>query len=350
MAWRTGVLSDSFAEHDTLAELLERGSAYWQVQTACEVTVRGRRFPVWTAALGSADPQAPAIGFFGGIHGLERIGTQLLLHYMRALLSRLAWDDLLAQQLQSVRLVFMPIVNPGGMWAATRANPNGVDLMRNAPHDAEDRVPFLAGGQRLGPWLPWYCGRRGAPMEAESSALLRVVREQLASRPFSLALDCHSGYGFDDSIWFPYAKSRRLMPHLAEMYALKRMLEDAHPHHGYSFEPQSRQYLLHGDLWDHAYEAAPAGHVFLPMTLELGSWLWIRKNPRQLFSREGIFNPVKEHRTRRVLRRHASLLDFLTRAAYSAPRWLPHDARRARLADYAAQIWGPRKDAAVPAG
>src|SRR5438128_1812516 len=83
------------------------------------------------------------------------------------------------------------------------------DLMRNAPQKAEGQVPFMAGGQTLSPLLPWYCGRPGAPMEIESAALLQVVREQLACRPFSLALDCHSGYGFDDSIWFPYAKTRR---------------------------------------------------------------------------------------------------------------------------------------------
>ncbi|TGS58389.1 M14 family zinc carboxypeptidase, partial [Mesorhizobium sp. M1C.F.Ca.ET.176.01.1.1] len=101
-----------------------------------------------------AYPQAPAIGFFAGIHGLERSGSQLVLDYMRALLARLEWDELLVRQLQSIRLVFMPIVNPGGMWAATRANPNGVDLMRNAPQNADERVPLLAGGQRVGAWLP----------------------------------------------------------------------------------------------------------------------------------------------------------------------------------------------------
>ena len=166
---------------------------------------------------------------------------------------------------------------------------------------------------------------------------------QLAGRPFSLALDCHSGYGFDDSLWFPYAKTRRLMAHLPEMFALKTMLEQSMPHHGYSFEPQSNQYLLHGDLWDHAYDHGPASHVFLPMTLELGSWLWIRKNPRQLFSRNGIFNPIKAHRTKRVLRRHADLLDFLTRAAFAAPRWLPQAERRAQLQQLATAHWRPRR-------
>ncbi len=333
----------TFDEHEELKTILRAGAAHFDVHSVGEVQTAGPSFPLYTASIGSRDQQASAVGFFGGIHGLERIGSQLILNYMRALLFRLEWDSLLHQQLQKVRLVFMPIVNPGGMWAHKRANPRGVDLMRNAPQKAESRVPFLAGGQTWSPLLPWYCGRPGAAMEAESAALLQVVREQLACRPFSLALDCHSGYGFDDSLWFPYAKTRRPMAHLPEMFALKTMLEQSHPQHDYSFEPQSNQYLLHGDLWDHAYDHAPAGHVFLPMTLELGSWLWIRKNPRQIFSRHGIFNPVKAHRIKRVLRRHADLLDFLTRAAFAAPRWLPSAERRAQLLQLATAHWRPRR-------
>ncbi len=334
----------TFDEHEELKAILLAGAQHFDVSDHGSAGIGAASFPLYTAAIGSRDPAAPAIGFFGGIHGLERIGTQLILHYMRALLFRLEWDDLLHRQLEKIRLIFMPIVNPGGMFAHKRANPNGVDLMRNAPQRAESRVPFLAGGQTFTPLLPWYCGKPGEAMQSESAALLKVVAGELASRPFSLALDCHSGYGFDDSIWFPYAKTRRLMPHLAEMFALKTMLEQSMPHHAYSFEPQSNQYLLHGDLWDHAYEQAPSGHVFLPMTLELGSWLWIRKNPRQLFSRHGIFNPMKAHRVKRVLRRHADLLDFLTRAAYAAPRWLPLAERRAQLTRLAVAHWRPKTE------
>ena len=79
------------------------------------------------------------------------------------------------------------------------------------------------------------------------------------------------------------------------------------------------------------------------MTLELGSWLWIRKNPRQLLSRHGIFNPIKAHRIKRVLRRHADLLDFLTRAAYAAPSWLPAAERRVQLQQLATAFWRPRR-------
>ena len=330
---------ESFAEFDDLGVILEEGASRFDVRTVCEVHTNTRTFPVVTASIGSADPLAPAIGFFGGVHGLERIGTQLILDYMRALLRRLEWDELLNEQLRSVRLVFMPIVNPGGMHANTRSNPNGVDLMRNAPHSAEGRVPFLAGGQRIGRWLPWYRGTPEAAMELESRALLDVVKRELMARPLSFALDCHSGYGWDDSIWFPYARTVRQMAHLPEMFQLKTMFEEAYPHHGYAFEPQSHQYLSHGDLWDCAYDQARAPNIFLPMTLELGSWRWIKKNPRQLFSRAGMFNPVKAHRVERVLRRHASFFDFLTRAAFASNRWMPEGDARAPILERAMEHW-----------
>ncbi|WP_423194233.1 M14 family zinc carboxypeptidase [Cupriavidus sp. H18C2] len=341
----TGQAPHGFPEYDQLLTLLELGEPWFDTRSACQVSVADRTLDVHVASLGTRAPDAPAIGIFGGIHGLERIGTQLVLDYLRSLLCRLSWDELLHRQLETVRLVFMPIVNPGGMYLATRANPNGVDLMRNAPQNADAPVPFLAGGQRIGKWLPWYRGRAGSPMEAESQALLRVVEQELLPRPLSFAVDCHSGYGWRDSIWFPYARTHAPMPHLPEMYLLKTMFEQAHPHHGYAFEPQSHQYLLHGDLWDFAYDRTPPANLFLPMTLELGSWLWIKKNPRQLFSRAGIFNPIKAHRTARVLRRHVSLFDFLGRVAVAPERWLPHGQHRQLLLDQARAHWQNGKTA-----
>ncbi len=60
----------------------------------------------------------------------------------------------------------------------------------------------------------------------------------------------------------------------------------------------------------------------------MGSWIWVKKNSRQLFSRHGIFNPLVQHREHRVLRGHIAWFEFLTRAAASCARWLPRDARR----------------------
>jgi hypothetical protein len=301
----------------------------------------GADLPVYSIAMGNPSLEVPAIGFFGGVHGLERIGAEVVIAYLHNLVMRLQWDTTLHQQLQSVRLVFMPIVNPGGMLMGTRANPQGVDLMRNAPVDADDTVPFLVGGQRISAGLPWYRGTSGVPMEAENRALCEVVCSELLSRQFSMALDCHSGFGTRDRIWFPYAHTRKPIAHLAEMQALRDVFLQTHSHHAYIFEPQSLQYLAHGDIWDHLYLRACADpkRIFLPLTLEMGSWLWIKKNPRQVFSLKGIFNPLIEHRQHRVLRRHLSLLDFLSRAACSHARWTPPAEGRAKLHADALKNW-----------
>jgi hypothetical protein len=322
-----------------LERIIEEGAPHLDVSVVCEVGEEARRFPVYSVCLGNPDPEIPAVGFFGGVHGLERIGAEVVLVYLRSLVARLRWDSQLHRELESVRLVFMPIVNPGGMWRGTRANPNGVDLMRNAPVDSSERVPFLIGGQRLSAGLPWYRGQAGAPMEAESQAVCRVVEAELLTRDFSLALDCHSGFGSRDRLWFPYAHSAIPIEHLPEIHALKDIFDQTNMHHSYVFEPQSRQYLTHGDLWDHLYRQATAGRVFLPLTLEMGSWLWVKKNPRQLFSRLGIFNPLIGHRQQRVLRRHLSWFDFLGRAASGHRRWLPTGTAREAHREQALALW-----------
>jgi hypothetical protein len=255
---------------------------------------------------------------------------------------RLQWDTMLHRQLERMRLVFMPLVNPAGMWAGTRANPRGVDLMRNAPVDATERVPPWIGGQRASAGLPWYRGRAGEAMEQESQALCEVVAQELLARPFSMAIDCHSGFGARDRLWFPFAHTRTPIAHLAEMHALHQIYLQAHSQHPYTVEPQSAQYLAHGDLWDYLYLQScrdVRAHTFLPLTLEMGSWLWIKKNPRQLFSRNGLFNPMIDHRHQRVLRRHLSLLDFLSRAACSHRHWVPLPEQRALYRSQALAAW-----------
>lgn len=110
-------------------------------------------------------------------------------------------------------------------------------------------------------------------METENLAVCEVVSTELLSRQFSLSVDCHSGFGSSDRLWFPYAHTRTPIAHLAEMHALKSIFVQSHRHHRYIIEPQSLQYLAHGDLWDHLYRqaSAQAGRIFLPLTLEMGS-------------------------------------------------------------------------------
>ncbi len=324
-----------------LQRLARLAGVHAELRSLAEAVVGDRRFPVQACVLGSASPDAPAVGFFGGVHGLERIGAEVVMAYLRSLVMRLRWDDTLHRQLESLRVVFMPLVNPGGMWRGTRANPNGVDLMRNAAVDACEPVPYLVCGQRISASLPWYRGPRDAPMECESAALCRIVEAEMLGRPFSIAVDCHSGFGLNDRIWFPYAHTKRPIEHLPELHALCELLDDTLVHHRYLIEPQSRQYLAHGDLWDQLYlRACEQGKtVFLPLTLEMGSWLWVKKNPRQVFSRHGIFNPVIAHRQQRVLRTHIGWLDFVMRAAGSHRRWLPAGAQRIEHRERALARW-----------
>lgn len=336
--------SPALPELTALKRLIDGAPPALEVRLACEVESAGERLPVHVLALGNPDPRVPAVGFFGGVHGLERIGTQVLLSFLDSLLARLTWDDTLHRQLENVRLVFMPLVNPGGMRQGTRCNPRGVDLMRNAPVEAASHAPFMLGGQRFSARLPWYRGVANGAMEAESEALCRVVREELLSREFAVALDCHSGFGLRDRIWFPYAHTPVPIRHLPEIHALKALFDQTYPNHDYLFEPQSRQYLTHGDLWDHLYQnALGLGRgVFLPLTLEMGSWRWVKKSPMQLFSRMGIFNPLPQHRLQRVLRSHLVWLEFLSRVGCAWQDWLPAGLERSRHQEAALTHWYSR--------
>lgn len=327
-----------------LDELVDLAAGRIERHVLCSVVVQGHDLPVHALTLGSADPEAPAVAFVGGVHGLERIGAQVVIAYLRSLVARLRWDDGLLRQLESLRMLFVPLVNPGGLALGTRANPNGVDLMRNAPIDARGRVPSLIGGHRLSATLPWFRGEAGAAMQIESAALCRAIQDELLHRPFAISIDCHSGFGLRDRLWFPFAHSAEPFPHLPEVHALWQTMDESLLHHRYIVEPQSRQYLAHGDLWDHLYLECGTRATFLPLTLEMGSWLWVRKNPRQLLSRGGLFNPTIAHRQQRVLRQHLGLLDFIARAAASHARWMPMGLQRDRHRRHAMARWYAAED------
>ena len=257
----------------------------------------------------------------GGVHGLERIGSELALDFMKTLANRAKWDKSLSELLIKTSIHIIPAANPAGLALGTRSNGFGVDLMRNAPQSAKKGAPWLAGGHRLSQKLPWYRGKKNEPMQEESQALINFSVTLAKKSEALILVDCHSGYGFGDGLWFPYAKSSEASPIAGAMQGLSEALSEELPHHGYRFEPQWKQYRAHGDLWDHALDLATEQGVnpgaFCPITLEMGSWSWIKKSPRQLFSAEGFFNPLPAHRRTRTLRRHASLLDFLLRAVYA---------------------------------
>lgn len=333
-------------ELDELERLGRDPGARARVEVLCRVQAGGRSLPVTAIDLGPhLPPDSPVVVYVGGVHGLESIGSKILLAHLSSLRELVAWDAVTAELLERVRVVFVPIVNPSGVLLGRRSNARGVDLMRNAPVDAEDAGPrhLLFRGHRLSRALPWYRGRLGDPVEPELGALLDLVRRIVFPARFAISLDVHSGFFGQDRIWFPYARSRRLFPSVPEALALKDVLDQTYPNHRYRVEPQATEYTTHGDLWDHAYDErrrAGAAGQYLPLTLELSSASWLWKHPRQLLSPRGIFHPVERHRVVRLLRRHAHLLELLLRLAASHERWLPTNrAHRAELEGRAASLW-----------
>ena len=128
-----------------------------------------------------------------------------------------------------------------------------------------------------------------------------------------------------------------------EAYALRDLMNKSYPHHFYSIEPQSVQYTTHGDVWDYLYDRHYAqrkgSEFFLPLTLEMGSWKWVRKNPKQIFDLLGIYNPILPHRRARVLRDHKTFMDFLHRAVLSEDWVKIEKERRDILRFEALNLW-----------
>ncbi len=318
------ISDDDFPLLAQLRAIICQLEAYAQVEVVESIHFQGKSFPIHCLSLGSSRPDVPVIAYFGGVHGLEKIGSEVLLAYLQTIAHLLSWDEEFKFRLEKMRLVFMPIVNPVGVFRGTRSNGNGVDLMRNAPIDGIGNIK-LYSGHRISPRLPWYRGDQTC-MEREAQALCKVVRNQLAQSPLVIAMDLHSGFGVHDRLWFPYASSKTPFPSLAEAFALKHLFDRCYPHHVYTIEPMSEEYVISGDLWDYLYDEhlrqAPSGAVFMPLTLEMGSWLWLRKSPMHLFLRHGLFHPVLPHRQQRILRRHLILFDFLCRAALNPQIWV----------------------------
>ena len=325
-----------------LERLLRKNSHKLQVEVESELNDKNFLYPLYSITLGQASSTPkPTLFITGGIHGVERIGTQVVLAWLESLLNRLDWDPCLAAKLAEIQLVLMPMVNPVGMRFQTRCNGQGIDLNRNAPIEAEDKTPFLAGGHRFSRHLPWYRGKSGAPMEQENLALEKLIQRQVFNQPFSLSVDLHSGFGLNDRLWFPFAFRKKAIGNIDQYMALKMLWEQTFPHHNYIFEPQSVHYISHGDLWDYFYiESKKRGmEHFLSLTLEMGSWAWVKKRPQQLLSFASLFHPQIAHRYSRVLRRHIVLLDFMLAAVHNYQQWLPNPQQQRVLKHSADLLW-----------
>ncbi|MFN7904632.1 MAG: DUF2817 domain-containing protein [Pseudobdellovibrionaceae bacterium] len=317
-------MSVTLPEIEQIEKRLEELKGIARVSVLAESKQDQLSFPIYKISFGTDDPKAPVLGLIGGIHGLERIGSQVCVALFQTFTQLVLWDSTMRKNLENFRIFFIPTVNPIGIHKLRRANPRGVDLMRNAPVEAPEKPAFLLGGHRFSSKLPWYRGEN-EKMELESQALVDAVRAETFQSSRVVTVDFHSGFGVVDRLWFPYAKTTVPFPDLPFMHSFKDLLDRTYPHHFYLLEPQSKSYTTHGDLWDYLYDeyrkVSEVDRIYLPLTLEMGSWMWVKKNPFQIFSSHGPFNPIKHHRFKRVLRRHNTLFEFLIRSLLASAAW-----------------------------
>jgi hypothetical protein len=312
-----------FKELMAIQELRQFRDPLVTSQDLAYVSYKRQEYPLISFEIGSSDPKAPTLGIFAGVHGLERVGTHVAIAFLSNLIHRLSWDETLREDFKNFRVVSIPMINPAGMDHFRRSNPSGVDLMRNAPVQSKEAMPWL-GGHRLSPLLPWYRGEESSALEVESQTVIDYAKKNLLLATVAMSIDIHSGFGLKDRLWYPWAKSRTDFPYKKKVMKIKDILDHTLPYHVYQIEPQSMAYTTHGDLWDYLLEKHfenNLSNLYIPWTLELGSWMWVKKNPLQIFSLMGLFNPVKQHRFNRIMRRHLLLLDFLKQMVRNSRSW-----------------------------
>ncbi len=336
------ILEKRLPELIELESLIEKLGSRARVKVLAEIPYEGYVFPIYSIEIGTEDKTAPCFSMVGGVHGLERIGSMVVLSTLRTVIELLSWDQTFKDRLKESRLVFVPILNPVGMFRRSRSNGNNVDLMRNAPVFSEEATRFLYGGHRLSPKIPFYRGALTDGMEKENQVLYDFLKEQVLPSRLSICLDVHSGFGSVDRLWFPYARTKKPFPYFVEAYAFRELLNKTYPNHVYAVEPQSIQYTTHGDFWDYVFDNHlnnKKNEFFLPLTLELGSWKWVKKNPKQIFGAIGVFNPILPHRQARVLRDQKTFMDFLHRAVLSHD-WIKFSEQQRQIWKYEAlNLW-----------
>ena len=120
-------LYDELPELTELERLIDEGKQYMSVRVPVHIERQRVPLPFYVLEMGNTAPDTPVLILVGGVHGVERIGTQVILAFLRTLIRRLHWDPLMQDALNNLHLLIVPMVNPGGMAANSRCNLRGVD-------------------------------------------------------------------------------------------------------------------------------------------------------------------------------------------------------------------------------
>jgi len=93
-----------FPELEQLERIIERFGDKAHTQIIERIHYKGREFPIHCITLGSTQPDVPVMAFFGGVHGLEKIGSEVILSYMETISQLLDWDEEFLNRLEKSRL------------------------------------------------------------------------------------------------------------------------------------------------------------------------------------------------------------------------------------------------------
>src|SRR5690606_19939965 len=86
-----------------LERTLTEAPAQFAAQVETRIHTRELNLPLYRIEIGQPAKDRPVFLLVGGVHGLERIGTQVILSWLQALSSRLRWDRHLENLLEQVQ-------------------------------------------------------------------------------------------------------------------------------------------------------------------------------------------------------------------------------------------------------
>ena len=90
-------MSPVFAELQQLETIIQRLGNQAQTEVLTRIGYQDRSLPVYSISIGSQRDDVPVIAYFGGVHGLEKIGTEVLLAYLQTLANILLIDFALSK-------------------------------------------------------------------------------------------------------------------------------------------------------------------------------------------------------------------------------------------------------------
>jgi len=278
-----------------------------------EVAYKGYRTPINAFFIShKPKPELPTIAFFSCFHGVEWIGSRVLVNFIEHLVREIKWDEDIKSLTEKVNICGIPIVNPIGRIEGYRSNGNGIDLMRNAPVVSEDALPLL-GGQRISRHLPWYMGEG---LEKENEIVVKFLNDYVFPSNFKMTIDIHSAFLRGSRIWIPYASGKKLRSKEAAIFRqVRKTLNGIYKYNPYKYEKQEHVYKTHGDFWDYNFDRHNDLYpgTYLPLTLEISSWDWTMKNFLKHWSLESLFSPDSRKESNAEYIKHIMVFDFLIR-------------------------------------